>query len=306
MAPPSSAMVGAMPLGEVGILCHLAVRHDYRKFGLGSALSSWAVSYLRSWGAKVVRLDSTHGAKRLYESLSFEPVSKRSVYRLEGGILAARLRGHGSLDERAARTRGVCVTPLLFGDLPELYGVDRWAFGGDRSALIRATLNLHPGWVLIARDASGRMNGYLVRSAYKSTVRIGTFMASSPDVARVPLAHALQTDSGRYVEVSVPSPAESPAHGVLREFGFVGWWDRLRMESARRPARMVLRSTVPPRTWLRRAFGDSLPEVGESVGHLVARTQCRVLYSSFTALAGLRRRARAGRTPRTPPPSGIP
>jgi ribosomal protein S18 acetylase RimI-like enzyme len=226
-------MVGAVPLGEVGILCHLAVHHDYRKLGLGFALSSWAVSYLRSRGAKVVRLDSTREAKSIYESLGFKPVSRRSVYRLEGGILAARLRGYRSLD--AWRMRGVRVTPLLFGDLPELYGVDRWSFGGDRSALIRASLSLHPGWGLIARDASGRINGYLIRSAYESTVRIGPFMASSRDVARVLLAHALQTDGGRSVEVSVPGSAEIPAHGVLREVGFLGWWDRLRMELGEAP-----------------------------------------------------------------------
>ena len=111
-------MVGAVLLGEVGILCHLAVRRDYRKLGLGSALSSWSVSYLRSRGAKVVRLDSTRGAKRLYESLGFESVSRRSVYRMEGGILTARLRGSCSVDEQAARTRGLRVTPLLFSDLP--------------------------------------------------------------------------------------------------------------------------------------------------------------------------------------------
>jgi ribosomal protein S18 acetylase RimI-like enzyme len=228
-------MVGAVPLGDVGILCHLAVRHDYRKLGLGSALSSWSASYLRSRGAKVVRLDSTHGAKRLYESLGFESVSRRSVYRLEGGLLAAQLRGRRSLDERASRTRGMRVTPLLFGDLPEVYGTDRWSFGGDRSALIRATLNLHRGWGLIARDASGLINGYLVRSTYESTVRIGPFMTSSTDVARVLLAYALQTDGGRSVDVSVPGPAESPAYVVLREFSFVGWWDRLRMELGEAP-----------------------------------------------------------------------
>jgi GNAT superfamily N-acetyltransferase len=52
------AMVGAVPLGGIGILCHLAVHHDYRKLGLGTVLSSWAVSYLRSLGARVVRLDA--------------------------------------------------------------------------------------------------------------------------------------------------------------------------------------------------------------------------------------------------------
>jgi N-acetylglutamate synthase-like GNAT family acetyltransferase len=33
-------MVGAVPFGEVGILCHLAVHDDYRKLRLGVRLSS--------------------------------------------------------------------------------------------------------------------------------------------------------------------------------------------------------------------------------------------------------------------------
>ncbi len=59
-------MVGAVPLGNVGILCHLAVHHDYRKNGLGVELTSWAVSYLRSRGTRMVCLDSTPKAGRLY------------------------------------------------------------------------------------------------------------------------------------------------------------------------------------------------------------------------------------------------
>ena len=222
-----AGMVGAVPFGKVGILCHLAVHNDYRKLSLGAELSSWAVSYLRSRGAKVVRLDSTRQAERLYGSLGFESVCRRTVYRLDGGILAARLRGNRALD---VRLRGLRVAPLLFGDLPELYGVDHWSFGGDRSALIRSTLKLHPGWGLVTRDASGNIKGYLVRSSSGAVVRIGPFMASSPDIARALLSRALKTDGGRSVEISLPVPADSPAHGVLREFGFVGYRDRLRME----------------------------------------------------------------------------
>jgi GNAT superfamily N-acetyltransferase len=56
-----AGMVGAVPLGEVGILCHLAVHQDYRGNGLGARLSFWAVSYLRSRGARVVRRDTPGG-----------------------------------------------------------------------------------------------------------------------------------------------------------------------------------------------------------------------------------------------------
>ena len=224
-------MVGAVPLGEVGILCHLAVHEGYRGQGLGARLTSWAVSYLLSRGAKVVRLDSTRAAEGLYRSMGFEPVLGRTEYRLEGGVLAARLRGDRYLEAReVGEAKGLLVTPLSFGDLPELYGVDLWSYGADRSALVLATLRQYPGWGLVARDASGRIKGYLVRSASGATVRVGPFMASSPDVARALLTRALHTDGGRSVEVSLPAPKGSPAHELLREFGFVGRRDRLRME----------------------------------------------------------------------------
>ena len=224
-------MVGAVPLGEVGVICHLAVHHGHRGRGLGARLTSWAVSYLLSRGVKAVRLDSTRAAEGLYRSMGFEPVFGRTEYRLEGGAIAARLRGNRYLGaRRAGGPKELRVTPLSFGDLPELYGVDLWSYGVDRSALILATLRQYPGWGLVARDASGRIQGYVVRSASGATVRVGPFMASSPEIARALLARALETDGGRSVEVSLPAPKSSPAHELLREFGFVGRRDRLRMQ----------------------------------------------------------------------------
>jgi GNAT superfamily N-acetyltransferase len=215
-----AGMVGAVPLGRIGILCHLAVRDDYRKMGLGALLSSWAVLYLRSRGAEVVRLYSTRRAEGLYRSMGFEPVAPRTVYRLEeapGGAARDEADGHR-------------VGTLSFGDLPELYGVDRWSYGADRSALIFATLRLHPGGGLLARDSSGRIQGYLVRSSAGRASRIGPFVASTPGVARLLLSGALQASDGSPVEVTVPGAAESPAHELLHEFGFKGRKDRLLME----------------------------------------------------------------------------
>jgi ribosomal protein S18 acetylase RimI-like enzyme len=216
-----AGMVGAVPLGRIGILCHLAVHDGYRQMGLGHTLSSWTILYLRSRGAEVVRLYSTRQAEGLYLSLGFRPTTPRTVYRLEGG--PGKLRTRKEAD-------GHRVEALSFGDLPELYGVDRWSYGGDRSALIFATLRLHPGGGLVARDSSGRIKGYLMRSASGHRTRIGPFMASTPGVARLLLARALDAGDGSPVEVTVSGPAESPAHDLLRDFGFEGRRDRLRME----------------------------------------------------------------------------
>lgn len=214
-----AGMVGAVPLGRIGVLCHLAVRDDYRKIGLGALLSSWAVLYLRSRGAEVVRLYSTRRAEGLYRSLGFRPNAPRTVYRLEEAT-------HSRLREMIDGHR---VGTLSFGDLPELYGVDRWSYGADRSAIIFATLRLHPGGGLLARDSTGRIQGYLMRSSSQRIDRIGPFVASTPNVARLLLSNALRASSST-VEVTVPGAAGSPAHELLREFGFKGRRDRLLME----------------------------------------------------------------------------
>src|SRR5687768_9610063 len=114
-----AGMVGAVPLGDVGILCHLAVHDGHRGFGLGALLSSWAVTYLRSRGAKTVRLYSTRKAESLYRSLGFREVAPRTVYRLGAG--SRKIRTPRQVDGHRAET-------LTFGDLPELYGLDRWSY----------------------------------------------------------------------------------------------------------------------------------------------------------------------------------
>jgi GNAT superfamily N-acetyltransferase len=235
-----AGMVGAVPLGRIGILCHLAVRGDHRKMGLGARLSSWAVLYLRSRGARVVRLYSTRRAEGLYLSLGFRPNAPRTVYRLEEV-------SRSGLRETADGHR---VETLSFGDLPELYGLDHWSYGADRSALIFATLRLHPGGGLVARDTSGRIKGYLVCTSSGHTNRIGPFVAPSPGVARLLLSSAaLRASEGSPVEVTVPGAPGSPAHDLLREFGFEGRKDRLQMElgaeSGAREVRLEHYGTTP-------------------------------------------------------------
>jgi GNAT superfamily N-acetyltransferase len=222
-APDGSltGMVGAVPLGEIGILCHLAVHDGHRGSGLGALLSDWAVTYLKGRGANTVRLYSTEQAEGLYRSLGFREVAPRTVYWREEG---------SPVPGAPARVDGHAVLTLSFGDLPELYGVDHWSYGADRSALILATLKLHPGQGLVARDATGRIKGYLIRSSMGRAVRVGPFLASTPDVARLLLARALGAVGSAPVRVTAPGPIDRHAHSLLREFGFQGTQDRMRME----------------------------------------------------------------------------
>ncbi len=233
-----AGMVGAVPLGETGLLCHLAVHPDRRREGLGTALSSWAVAYLRTWGVGSVRLYSTPAGEGLYLSLGFEPVARRSVFRL-GGAASERTDTPGRLWEEAEHAAGGSrVRRLSLKDLPELCGLDRRSCGADRSALILATLKAYPGPSLVARDACDRISGYLLSSACASgTVRIGPFVAATPTVARVLLSRALlATPAGAPVEVVVPNPEVSPTREVLQGLGSHERRDRLRMELGETPA----------------------------------------------------------------------
>lgn len=221
-------MVGAVPLGEVGVLCHLAVHDAYRRAGIGRRLARWAVCYLRSRGAGVVRLDSTEAARKLYSGMGFEAVLRRTVYRMEDPTAAQD--GGEDGDYR--------VSTLTIGDLPEVYGVDRWSFGGDRSALILAAIRLHPGRGLVARDGSGRIKGYLVRSVSGGMTRIGPLLAESEAAARALLGAALRAigaSGGGPVEITCARPDEGSEHLLLRECGFEAAPDRLRMELGTMP-----------------------------------------------------------------------
>lgn len=226
-----AGMVGVVPLGRIGMVFHLAVREELRGMGVGRMLSSWAVAYLRSRGVGTIRLYSTLDAEGLYEGMGFVPVGRRAVYRLEAGGVAGIAE--------AAEGGEYAVSPLRFGEVPELCGADYWAYGGDRSALILATLRLHNGRGWLARDATGRIKGYLISSRSDTTVRFGPLAAESPTVARLLLATAIRghgregRDGTVSAALTVPAQAgatELSAHALLEGIGFTGRPDRVCME----------------------------------------------------------------------------
>jgi GNAT superfamily N-acetyltransferase len=211
-------MVGAVPLGEIGVLCHLAVHPNHRGRGLGTGLSRWATAYLTSRGVKAIRLDSTAEAERLYEALGFRAVGRRFLYRLEARPGVPCPPG-----------RKFRVGPLESGDLQELYRIDHRSFGGDRSALLAAIVERHPGSGLVARDATGSMAGFLLSGG----TRLGPWTASTTEAARALVFH--EVARGKRGRTEVMTPEDGPSHRLLAELGFTGIPDRLRMELGTSP-----------------------------------------------------------------------
>ncbi len=80
------AVVGyllASAIGDEGEILNLAVHPAYRRRGLGARLTTEGLDLLRFRGVRQVFLEvreSNAGARRLYQSLEFEPVARRRWY----------------------------------------------------------------------------------------------------------------------------------------------------------------------------------------------------------------------------------
>lgn len=216
-----AGMVGAVPLGGIGILCHLAVHYGYRGSGLGADLTSWAVAYLRSRGVSGIRLYSTPQAENIYRAAGFRPMTPRVIYRMEANSRPRIQDG----DHR--------VEVLTSRDISEVCGVDLWSYGADRSSLILAAIRQNSGEGFVARDSGGQLRGYVICSATPYSTHIGPFMAAGFDVAQLLLSAALES-CNTPVEATVTAPGDF-ACSLYEEFGFEGREDRLRMEIGRMP-----------------------------------------------------------------------
>jgi hypothetical protein len=127
--------------------------------------------------------------------------------------------------------------------------VDHWSYGADRSALLFATLRLHPGRGLVARDSTGRIKGYLIRSARGRVIRIGPFLASTPDVAHLLLTRALSVTGGirpsRSLSQVLPSARLTPScknsASRAQRTGCVWSWARRRLPAVPASSTTALR-----------------------------------------------------------------
>jgi GNAT superfamily N-acetyltransferase len=72
--------------GEVGIVSYNAVRPEARRLGIGTALVSRVVDYLKSQGARVLlvwTLKVGESARNIYERIGFEELTRHVYYSME-------------------------------------------------------------------------------------------------------------------------------------------------------------------------------------------------------------------------------
>ncbi len=137
-------IAAATRYGAYGFIGELIVLPEARGQGVGRRLLEAGVAYLRGGGARTVLLDGVVRAVPLYERAGFRKVCRS-------------LRFTGRVPGRPAPR----VRPMLPKDLPDVFRLDRQAFGADRSFFLERRLRRFPELSrILVQD--GRLAGFLL------------------------------------------------------------------------------------------------------------------------------------------------
>jgi GNAT superfamily N-acetyltransferase len=183
------AATSAIVAGPAAVIGNVITRPELRSRGLGRAVMSATLAWLRENDAHSVLLDATSAGQPLYHKFGFVARERSWI------AYAART----SLDLTALQVRAGAIharrRPLA--DLPVIARLDCTAFGGDRLGLVRLVACASDCWFYTAGEA-GEPDGYLLVRALEPQrmgVRIGPWVAKTAEVGAALLAAALRPDA---------------------------------------------------------------------------------------------------------------
>jgi GNAT superfamily N-acetyltransferase len=217
------AAASGVVAGPVAVIGNVITRPGLRGRGLGRAVMSATLTWLREYGARAVLLDATEEGQPLYRSLGF-------VERERSWFGHARV---ASLDSAALRARSGSARAHLcaLDDLPQIAALDRSAFGGDRLELLRLIARATDCWLYTAGDECAPDGYLLVREllAPRAGVRLGPWVAKSDTVGAALLEAALSPDAPWRArtttlddEPHVYLSTSAASHAALALFGAIG------------------------------------------------------------------------------------
>ena len=183
------AATSAIVAGPVAVIGNVITRPGLRGRGLGRAVLSATLAWLREHGARSVLLDATSAGQPLYQKLGF-------VARERSWIAYASLPSL-NLVELQAHADATHVHVRTVDALPVIYALDRAAFGGDRLELLRLVASASDCWLYTA-GGDGEPDGYLFVRALeppRMDVRLGPWVAKTAEVGAALLAAALRPDA---------------------------------------------------------------------------------------------------------------
>lgn len=201
---------------EYGFFGELIVLPEYRSEGAGRALLDHAVNYQKGRGVQNILLDGVVKAVSLYERAGFKKVcrSLRFLGKIE------RCEPHES------------VRQMLRSDLPDIFRMDREAFGEDRQFFLERIFGLCPAFCKVMEE-KGRITGFVMARCKQTLIAAGPWVVSEDSEHPERLIEALAMGAPeKPVRLGILE-ANQRAIEVARRLG-------LREENSEPPWRMVL------------------------------------------------------------------
>jgi GNAT superfamily N-acetyltransferase len=196
-----AGVAGGTNYGPVGHIGLVAVDPAWQRRGIALTMMQWLLDWFDRQECPVILLDASASGAPLYRKLGFVEDEKTIGYLLDDCALPL----HASEQ----------VGPLRAEDVAALVAFDAPIFGAERPAVFAALLGEAPERALVARDADGRISGYL----FAQSQTLGPWVARTPAAAEALLAAALLLPFEGAPSVLAPG-SNADAVTLLLRYGF--------------------------------------------------------------------------------------
>jgi GNAT superfamily N-acetyltransferase len=196
-----AGIAGGTNYGTVGHIGLVAVDPSKQRQGVALALMEHLLSWFAAQRCLVIQLDASEAGAPLYRRLGFVEDEKTLGFTQDDCALRP------AQSERVGAVRA--------NDIPALETFDTPIFGGARATVFAAALAEAPERAFIARDAEGRISGYL----FAQPLVLGPWAAHTPADAEALLAAALTLPFSGAIRTLTPS-SNTDAANMLMRYGF--------------------------------------------------------------------------------------
>jgi len=205
---------------EVAWIGMVLVHPDCRRHGVGRALLSHCLGFLRERRIRSIKLDATPLGKTLYDQLGF--VDEWTLARWETAAAAAE-----------PPPAGGAVRALHADDWGQLLALDEAAFGACRQAVLRG-LGRGSLEALVSTASPGALNGFGFLRAGSRATYLGPVIAATAEAGLALLRALLAQAQGSPVYCNIPDQNKH-AVDLIQQAGFTRQRPFIRMTLGESP-----------------------------------------------------------------------
>jgi len=200
-------------IGSLGCIGIIIIHENYRRRGIGTALTTETLNYLRNKGVQTIRLDATPEGYNTYQKLGF--LDEFPVYHYVKGVAS----------DNPPLTKISEVKPIVAADIEAMIEFDKFSFGVSRAKILKALFNDSRTFVV---KHGSEIQGYVMYRPTDTGYWLGPFIANDVLSAEKLLQQVLGELSGKEIRLGVPS-TNPKATDLFREYDFESEFETMRM-----------------------------------------------------------------------------